>query len=83
MPPYWGMSQGQYSSLTNDLGNMDPGKWSLALNTIARILFRVQPASGRTTIIVPNNRSVSTNQLTLLTDNVRQTFNEAGYHCTM
>ena len=25
-PPYLGMSQGQYSSLPNDLGNMDPGK---------------------------------------------------------
>ena len=59
-PPYCGLVDGQYSTLDNDLGNMDPVGWSSAMQTIARRFRSVQVAGGRCTIVVPNNRTLTT-----------------------
>ena len=78
-PPYCGLVSGQYSALTSDLANMDIAAWTNALGRIALRFRAAQSPGGRCTVIVPNNRDITTGERELLPETVRRLFQEAGY----
>ncbi len=78
-PPYYGLVNGQYSDSPNDLANMDADAWLEAMATIAVQFHKSQPESGRCTVIVPNNRNITTGERTLFPEIVHRIFQNAGY----
>ena len=78
-PPYCGVADGQYSDLPSDLANMEPPEWLNAMETIAFRIVQAQPEEGRCTVIVPNSRTIGTQERHLFPDKVRQIFRRAGY----
>ena len=79
-PPYCGLVNSQYSDLPNDLANMDQQGWTKAMGVIANRLRDNQPQGGRCTVIIPNNRTITTGERTLFPEIVRRLFQQAGYH---
>ena len=78
-PPYCGLVNSQYSDYPNDLANMDPDDWIMVMTTIAKVFSKAQPDDGRCTVIVPNNRTITTGQRILFPEIVRRIFQGAGY----
>ena len=78
-PPYCGLSNGQYSELPNDLANMDATSWTNSMERIAERFRTVQVPGGRCTVIVPNNRTLTTGERLLFPNIVRRIFCGAGY----
>ncbi len=78
-PPYPGLANGRYSELPNDLANMDSQDWSQAMRSIALGAYSQQPANGRCTVIIPNNRNIATGERNLFPDVVRGIFRDVGY----
>ena len=78
-PPYYGLVSGQYSDLPNDLANMDAVCWTNAVERIACKFRSIQSQGGRCTVIVPNNRTITTGERTLFPEVIRQIFYRAGY----
>ena len=78
-PPYCGLVNGQYSNSPSDLANMEPESWVKAMETIAKQFSKEQPEDGRCTVIVPNNRSITTGERILFPEVVRRIFHQAGY----
>ena len=78
-PPYCGLVNGQYSELPNDLANMDAIRWTEAMEGIAHRFRSVQIQGGRCTVIVPNNRIITTGERLLFPQVVRRIFCQAGY----
>lgn len=78
-PPYCGLVNGQYSDLPNDLANMDTSQWVNAMEHIARRFRTVQGKRGRCSVIVPNNRTITTGERILFPEIVRRVFCRAGY----
>ena len=78
-PPYCGLVSGQYSKLPNDLANMDQSDWIKSMTSIAHNFFCTQPSFGRCTVIVPNNRDITTGDRVLFPEIVRRIFQEVGY----
>ena len=78
-PPYHGLTKGQYSNLPNDLANMDAPQWTSAMVRIAHQLRATQTRGGRCTVIVPNNRTISTGKRLLFPEIVRRIFCDADY----
>lgn len=78
-PPYCGVADGQYSDLPNDLANMEPVEWLRAMEAISFRIAKLQPEEGRCTVIVPNGRTIGTQERYLFPDEVRQIFRQAGY----
>lgn len=78
-PPYPAMAAGQYSQSQNDLANMTPDNWILAISQIATGFHYVQPNGGRCTVVIPNNRNINTGDRILYPDAVRHQFKNAGY----
>lgn len=78
-PPYCGLVNSQYSDLPNDLANMDTNQWINAMERIVRRFRTVQGKGGRCTIIVPNNRTITTGERVLFPEIVRRIFYQAGY----
>ena len=78
-PPYPGLVNGQYSDSLNDLANMEPQRWIRAMSSIADGFHDRQPPDGRCTVIIPNNRNISTGRRDLFPEVVRSIFRDAGY----
>ena len=78
-PPYCGLVNDQYSNSPSDLANMEPESWVKAMKTIAKQFSKEQPENGQCTVIVPNNRSITTGERILFPEVVRRIFHEAGY----
>ena len=78
-PPYYGIVDGQYSDSPNDLANMEPESWIKAMTTIAERFSVAQPDDGRCTVVVPNNRTITTGERILFPEIVRRIFQKAGY----
>ena len=78
-PPYCGLVDGQYSNLPNDLANMDAIRWTKAMESIAHRFRAIQSQGGRCTVIVPNNRIITTGERALFPEVVRRIFCQAGY----
>ena len=78
-PPYCGVADGQYSDLPSDLANMEPAEWLRAMETISYKIAELQTEGGRCTIMVPNGRTMGTQERHLFPDEVRQIFRRAGY----
>ena len=78
-PPYYGLVNNQYSDLPNDLANMDATCWTEAMKRIIGHFRTVQTQGGRCTVIVPNNRTITTGERILFPEIVRQMFYQLGY----
>ena len=78
-PPYPGLVARQYSDSSSDLANMKPNAWIEAMTYIAGCFYEQQLPDGRCTVIVPNNRDLSTGERQLFPDIVRGVFKDAGY----
>ena len=78
-PPYYGMAHGQYSDEPNDLANMTLEEWTAAMQTIAEHCAAVQHPSTLCTVVSPNFRDIKTHQIVLLTEIIRQVWEDAGY----
>ena len=78
-PPYCGLVNGQYSALSNDLANMDAPRWINAMECVANRFRGVQHQGGRCTVIVPNNRTITTGKRVLFPEIVRRLFCRSGY----
>ena len=78
-PPYHGLANGQYSDLPNDLANMNALDWTTAMECIAQRFRDIQSQGGRCTVIVPNNRMVTTGERNLFPEKVRRMFCRSGY----
>ena len=78
-PPYYGLVEHQYSEHSHDLANMDIDDWTNSMSQIAHRFREVQTAGGRCTVIVPNNRTITTGERTLFPEIVRGIFRNAGY----
>lgn len=77
--PYYGMVDQQYSDKLEDLANMNLDEWVNALAVIACNCAEAQAFGKRCTAISPNYRDVSTGQIILITDLIRQAWERAGY----
>ena len=78
-PPYCGLVKRQYSDLPNDLANMDTTSWTDAMENIAARLRSIQVQGGRCTVIVPNNRVLTTGERVLFPEVIRRIFCRKDY----
>ena len=78
-PPYVGLVERQYSDLPDDLANMKAEEWIEAIQQISVQFRNVQTQGGRCTIVVPNNRDLTTGKRILFPEIVRRLFRDAGY----
>ena len=78
-PPYVGLVESQYSDSIDDLANMKTDDWITAIRQISNRFHAAQTRGGRCTIVVPNNREITTGKRTLFPEIVRRLFHESGY----
>jgi ParB family chromosome partitioning protein len=77
--PYYAMAKGQYSDKATDLANLTGASWQRALAAVAKACSSAQSAENLCTIITPNFRDISSKAVFLVTREVQQRFEHAGY----
>lgn len=77
--PYYGMVDGQYSQKEEDVANMNLQEWLQSMSAIAVNCFSAQLVGGLCTVITPNYRDISSQQIIPVSHLITGLFIGAGY----
>jgi ParB family chromosome partitioning protein len=79
--PYFGMVRGQYSSLSEDIANMDFKDWCEGIKASALSCAKAQKSDDLCTVISPNYRDVNESRRTIFLASavVREAWSSSGY----